>query len=156
VKSQGGEIKDLTIDNRPVVSIDSVTKLKPGMPIPSQLGGQFRFQRGPATPVDLVEIRQAGQSLIDTLFALKPGEVAVEPDQPKSTYYVLTLQKRDPVSFMALMGPNGSLASYRSETEMEVLRKVYGEGMARLREQAGYHPEDYPSEEKARDDERAG
>ena len=154
VKSQGGEIKDLTIDNRPVVSIESVTKLKPGMPIPSQFGGQFRFQRGPATPVDLTEIRQAGQPLIDALFGLKPGEVAVEPDQPKSTYYVLTLQKRDPVSFMALMGPNGSLASYRTETETEVLRKAYGEGMARLREQAGYHPEDYPSEEKTRDDER--
>ena len=154
VKSQGGEIKDLTIDNRPVVSIESVTKLKPGMPIPSQFGGQFRFERGPATPVDLTEIRQAGQPLIDTLFALKPGEVAVEPDQPKSTYYVLTLQKRDPISFMALMGPNGSLASYRSETGTEVLRKAYGEGMARLREQAGYHPEDYPSEEKTRDDER--
>ena len=155
VKSQAGEIKDLTIDNRPVIAIESATKLKPGMPVPTQFGGQFRFQRGPATPVDFVEIRQAGQPLIDTLFALKPGEVAVEPDLPRSTYYVLTLQKREPVSFMALMGPNGSLASYRSETENEVLRKAYGEAMARLREQAGYHPEDYPSEERSRDDERA-
>ena len=70
--------------------------------------------------------------------------MAVEPDQPKSTYYVLTLEKRDPVSFMALMGPNGSLASYWSETQMEVIRKAYGEGMARLREQAGYQPRGLP------------
>ena len=105
MKSEGGQLKDLTIDNRPVISIDSVTKLKPGLPVPSQFGGQFRFQRGPATPTEFSEIRQAGQTLIDALFALKPGEVAVEPDQPRSTYYVLTLEKRDPVSFMALMGP---------------------------------------------------
>ena len=39
---------------------------------------------------------------------------------------------------------------------MEVRSKAYVEGMARLREQAGYHPEDYPSEEKSRDDEQAG
>ena len=53
VKAQGGEIKDLIVDGRPVIAIESVTKLKPGMPIPSQFGGQFRFQRGPATPTEL-------------------------------------------------------------------------------------------------------
>ena len=156
LKTQGGQLKDLSIEGRPVVSIESVTKLKPGMPVPSQFGGQFRFQRGPATPTDLLEIARAGQPLIDGLFALKPGEVAVEPDQPQANYYVLTLEKRDPVSFMALMGPNGSLASYRNETQEETFRKSYGEGMERLREQAGYKPQDYPSEEQDREASREG
>jgi hypothetical protein len=151
VKLDGGQIKSLTIDNHPVISIESVTKLKPGMPVPSQFGGQFRFERGPATPADLPEIHLAGQPLIDALFALKPGEVAIETDLPQANYYVLTLEKRDPVSFMALMGPNGSLASYRSETQDEMYRKAYGEGMIRLREKAGYHPEDYPSEDQNRE-----
>ena len=49
----------------------------------------------------------AGQPLVDTLFALKPGEVAVEPDLPKQNYYVMTLEKRDPVAFMALISRYG-------------------------------------------------
>jgi hypothetical protein len=151
LKAGGGEIKDSTISDRPVTTIGPVTKLKPGMPIPSQ----FQFRRGPATLTEIPQIPEAGPALIDSLFALKPGEVAVEPDLPKSTYYVMTLDRRDPVSFMALMGPNGSMASYWSETRMEVMRKAYTEGMARLREQAGYHPEDYPAEDRSRDEERA-
>ena len=156
IKDQGGRIKDLSIDNRPVIAVDSVTKLKPGMPIPSQVNGQFRFDRGPATPTDLVEIRMAGETLLDSLFALKPGEVAVEADQPQENYYVLTLDKRDPVPFMALMGPNGSHASYRRETQEEAFRKAYGDGMARLREQAGYRPQDYPTEDQDREAGRQG
>ena len=152
VKSEGGQFKDLMVGDRPVTSIESVTKLTPGMPIPSQFNGQFRFQRGPAKPTEIRQIPDASPALIETLFALKPGEVAVEPDLPKTTYYVLTLEKRDPISYMALMGPDGSLASYWGETQMDVMRKAYDEGMVRLREQAGYKPEDYPSEEKTRDE----
>jgi hypothetical protein len=153
VKSEGGQFKDLMVGDRPVTSIESVTKLTPGMPIPSQFNGQFRFQRGPAKPTEIRQIPDASPALIETLFALKPGEVAIEPDLPKTTYYVLTLEKRDPISYMALMGPDGSLASYWSETQTEVMQKAYREGMVRLREQAGYHPENYPAEEKSRDEE---
>ena len=156
VKEMGGQPKDLTIEGRPVIAIDSVTKLKPGMPVPSQSGGQFRFERGPATPTELLEIRQAGQPLIDSLFALKPGEVAVEADLPLANYYVLALEKREPVKFMALMGPNGSLASYKNETQAETFRKAYGDGMARLRDKAGYRPQDYPTDEQERDAAREG
>jgi hypothetical protein len=151
LKTQGGQIKELSIDNRPVISVDSVTKLKRGMPIPSRSGGQYNFEFGPPTPTDLIEIKMAGQPLLDTLFALKPGEVAIEPDQPRENYYVLTLDKRDPVPFMTLMGPNGSLASYRRETQEEMMRKSYTEGMERLREQAGYRPQDYPTEAQDRE-----
>ena len=68
----------------------------------------------------------------------------------------MALDHRDPVSYSALMGPNGSLASYWSETQMEVMRKSYAEGMARLRDQAGYKPEDYPAEEPAATRTRTG
>lgn len=151
LKAEGGQIKGLSLDNRPVISVESVTKMKPGMPIPSQSGGQFPFERGPATLADFIEIPKAGQPLIDSLFALKPGDVAVEADQPRENYYVMALEKREPVAFMALMGPNGSLASYRYETQQETFRKAYGDGMARLREQAGYRPQDYPSETQDRE-----
>ncbi|WP_435010105.1 hypothetical protein P12x_001332 [Tundrisphaera lichenicola] len=148
LKESGGQIKDLTVDGRPVISIASTTKYKPGMPIPSQFPGQSSFQRGPATLTELREIPNAGEPLVDTLFGLKPGEVVVQPDQPETTYYAMTLEKRDPVSFESLMGPNGSMASYWSETQYEIMRKSYSEGMTRLREQAGYKPEDFPTEER--------
>ncbi len=156
IKSQGGQIKELSIDNRPVIAVEQVTKFKPGMPVPSRFGSQFGFERGPAMLTDLVEIRMAGEPLLDTLFALKPGEVAIEPDLPKENYYVMTLEKRDPVAFMALMGPNGSLAGFKRETQEEIYRKAFGEGMTKLRERAGYRPEDYPSERQDQDANREG
>ncbi len=155
LKAGGGVIKDLSIEGHPVIAIDSATKLKPGMPIPPQFMSQFGMRRMPASTTDLPQIPDAGPTLIESLFALKPGQVAVDSDLPRSTYYVMTLEKRDPVSYMALMGPNGSLAGYWSETQMDVMRKAYDEGMVRLREQAGFKPENYPADERSREDENA-
>ena len=156
IKQAGGQIKELSIDNKPVLSIDAATKMKRGTPFPSQVNGQYRLEFGPPSLTDLVEIQRASEALIDALFALKPGEVAVEADKPEENFYVLTLNKRDPVPFMSLMGPNGTLASYKSETQTETFRKAYGDGMTRLRSQAGYKPQDFPTEEQDREIERRG
>jgi len=138
LRTEGGVIQTLTVDDRPVTAIDNVTKLQPGMPIPPQFPGEFRFQRGPAGPTEIRQIPEAGPELLDAMFALKAGEVAVSPDRPETTFYVMTLDRRFPVSYMALMGPSGAFADYGSETQAELLRKSYTEGMARLREQANY------------------
>ena len=138
LRSEGGMIKSLTVDDRPVLAIDNVTKLKSGMPVPSQVAGEFRFERGPATPTEIRQIPEAGPKLLDSLFARKAGEVAVEPDRPETTFYVMALDSRQPASYMALMGPSGAFATFGSETRLDVMRKSYTEGMARLREQAKY------------------
>ncbi len=138
LRTEGGVIQSMTVDDRPVIAIDNVTKLQPGMPIPPQFPGEFRFQRGPASPSEIRQIPEAGPVLLDAMFALKAGEVAVGPDRPETTFYVMTLDKRNPVSYMALMGPSGAFADYGSETQTELLRKGYTEGMARLRDQANY------------------
>ena len=138
LRTAGGTIKDLTVDGRPVIAIDDVTKLKPGIPIPSQFAGQFRMERGPATPAEFTQIPKAGEPLIDAMFALKPGEVAVEPDVPETTFYVLTLDRRSPVSYQSLMGPMGAFTDYGGETRLDLMRKSYADGMTRLRELANY------------------
>ena len=138
LRTEGGTIKNLTVDNRPVIAINDVTKLKPGIPIPSQFAGQFRMERGPATPADFIQIPQAGEPLIDAMFGLKPGDVAVEPDEPETTYYVLTLDRRSPVSYQSLMGPMGAFTDYGGETRLATMRKSYADGMTRLRELANY------------------
>ena len=117
-----------------MIAIAPTTKFEPGMPIPPQFPGQFRFQRGPATLTDLPQIPDAGEPLSTPSSPSSPARSPSSPTCPKRTYYALTLDRRDPVSYMALMGPNGSLATYWSETQMEVMRKSYAEGMARLRE----------------------
>ena len=138
LRTAGGVIHGDTVENRPVLTIDEVTKLKSGMPVPSQVNGEFRFERGPATPTELRQIPEAGPNLLDALFALKAGEVAVAPDLPETSFYVMTLDRRQPVSYMALMGPTGSFSTYGNETRMELMRKSFTEGMARLREQANF------------------
>ncbi len=137
LRAEGGTIKTLTVDTRPVISIESATKMKSGTPIPPQFPGQFQFQRGPATLAEFREIPAAGPALIDAIFALKPGQVAVQSDRPEASYYAIALEKRDPIRYAALMGPNGSMAGYWSETQMDVLRKGFAEGLARLRDQSG-------------------
>ena len=138
LRNEGGGIKGLTVQDRPVITVADVTKLKPGMPTPSQVNGQFRFDRGPASPTAIPELPEAGPVLIDALFALRPGQVAVEPNQPETAYFVATLDRRDVVPFSALMGPLGAFADYGNETRTELLRKGYTAGMTRLRELAHY------------------
>ena len=151
IKKQGGTIPGLTFENRPVIDIPSVTKLRAGMPIPPQFPGDFQFQRGPATPTDLPQIPRAGQELADTLFGLKAGEVAVSPDLPQKTFYVMSLNRREPVSFATLFGPGGSLSSYYGETRTDLLTKNLTDGMARLRQEAGL-PTDWTPPGESRDD----
>ena len=138
LRTEGGTIKNLTVDNRPVITIDNATKLKPGMPVPSQVAGQFRFDRGPATPAEFSQIPKASEPLINAMFDLKPGEVTVQPDIPETTYYVLTLDGRSPVSYQSLMGPMGAFADYGDETRLTIMRQSYTDGMTRLRELAKF------------------
>jgi peptidyl-prolyl cis-trans isomerase D len=152
VRGEGGVIKSLTIDNRPVLAIDNVSKMKAGVPVPSQFNGQFMFTRGPASATSLPQIPDAGPDLLDALFDLKPGDVVVRPDKPITTYYVLTLEHRDPVSFASLLGPNGAMASYWSETLTEIDTKSYQQAMTRMREQAKLKLE-APLPDEKKDDE---
>lgn len=138
LRKEGGVIKTLTVDDRPVLAIDEVTKMKAGMSIPSELLGESRFERGPATPTEIRQIPEASTRLLDEMFALKPGEVAVEPDKPETTFYVLTLDGRKPVPYAALMGPSGAFSLYGIEAQREAMRQNFASGMAHLREQAKY------------------
>jgi hypothetical protein len=110
------------------------------MELPSRYPDLLPPQRGSAVPSEITQIPMAGETILDKLFALKPGDVEVEPNLPQNTYYVMALERRVPVSYQALMGPNGLLSSYRNETQRTQMIKSYKEAMDRLREQAGFKP----------------
>jgi hypothetical protein len=147
VKAEGGTIKGLAVEDRPVIDIPAVTKMRPGVPMPPQFPGDFQFQRGPAVPTELPQIPRAGKSLVDTLFDLKAGQVAVATDLPQKSYYVMALDRRDPANFATLFGPNGSLSSYYGETRTDLLTINLTEGMAKLREEAGLKADWTPPDE---------
>jgi hypothetical protein len=47
-------------------------------------------------PTELVGVRSPGEDFRELIFALKEGEVAVSPNQPQDTYYVVRVAKREP------------------------------------------------------------
>ncbi len=63
--------------------------------------------------------------------------MAVEPNQPRSIYYVLTLDRRIPASFAALYAPNGDYIRYQREAQTQAVQDRDKQWMTRLREQAG-------------------
>jgi len=47
-------------------------------------------------PVEIPNIDHPGDALRETLLALDPNQVAVAPDAPQLTYYVLVVREKDP------------------------------------------------------------
>jgi peptidyl-prolyl cis-trans isomerase D len=146
VRKEGATIKEDNVDGRPVIVTDPITRMQPGFPLP----GQF-FQTGPPIPTEIAKIPNPGQALRDAYFGLEPGTVAVAPNQPKDTYYVLTLAERIPATFAALYAPNGDYIRYQREALTQAAQTQQQQVMNRLRVQAGLDPNWVPSDEANRE-----
>ncbi len=146
VKKEGGKIKENVVEGRPVITTDLITKLQPGFPIPGPL-----FETGPPTATEIAQIPNAGQALRDAYFDLQAGAVAVAPNQPKTIYYVLTLNARVPAQLATLYAPNGEYFRYQREAQIEALRRRDTESMGSLREEAGLKRDWVPSDEANRE-----
>ena len=145
VRGGGGQIKGDVVQGRPVITTDPITKLQPGFPIPGQL-----FETGPPTATEIPQIPNAGEALRDAYFDLQNGAVAVAPNQPRTVYYVMTLNSRDPAKFQSLYTPNGESLRYQREARGEAYRRREAEWMAQLRTEAGLKPDWVPSDEANR------
>jgi len=144
VKADGGKIQGEVVEGHPVITTDPVTRLQPGAPLP----GQF-FETGPPTPTQIPQIVSPGDEFRDAYFGLHEGEVAVAPNEPKTVYYVLTLNRRMPASFSELYAPNGDYFRYKSEALNDASKKRDEEWMKELRAQAGLPADWTPPDEKA-------
>lgn len=146
LRKSGGKIDGDAIQGHPVVTTSAITKLQPGFPLP----GQF-FQTGPPTQTPIPQVTLPGTAFRDAYFSLEPGTVAVASNQPLSTYYVLTLDKRIPASFATLYAPTGEYFRYRNEAQGEALRHRTDEWMNQLRKDAGVSPDWIPPDEANRE-----
>jgi hypothetical protein len=123
------------------------------MPMPGP-GGNLQFGR--PTPAELPQIPDVGPALRDALFGLKPGDVAVEPDAPKSAYYVAVLDHRDPATFSGLYGTLGMAFPYLNEALRDAADAERKERLDALRAQAGLKPDWVPVDERDRASDESG
>jgi peptidyl-prolyl cis-trans isomerase D len=146
VLKEGGTIKADQVDGRPVITTDPVIRMQPGFPM-----GPPYYQSGPATPTEISQIPKVTEGFRDAYFGLEPGQVAVEPNQPKDTFYVMTLERRIPATFATLFAPNGDYIRYQREAQTQAMQERDQEWMKRLRAQAGLDTDWVPSDEANRE-----
>ena len=96
-----------------------------------------RRPAGLSRPNDIPELPSASEALRETLFSLKPGEVAVEANGPKSVYYVLTLANRNPADLNGLFSPVGTRSMLQPEIDYQIAVKNNTEWFKRLESLAG-------------------
>src|SRR5262249_12834068 len=141
VRKDGGRIKEEIVQDRPVIMTDPVPRLQ------TDFSFTGRFAETNPKPTVFRQIPDAGEEFRDAYFVLKTGEASVAPNQPKTVYYVLTLNSREPASFGALYAPNGDYYRFRQEALLDALKLRDEEWMNSLRRRAGLDPKWAPKEE---------
>jgi hypothetical protein len=140
VKKKGGVIKDTTFAGYRVVSIPPLTRR-----LPNLLAS--RFDSGTPEESPIPDVPHAGDEFRNAFFALQPGEVSIATNQPKTDFYVLTLDRREPATFATLFAPNGDEFRYKMLTRNQAARKLVDDWMGSLRQQAGLEPDWRPADE---------
>lgn len=142
-KKNGGDLRAAAAP-RPIVTTDPIPRLMPGMP----MMGQFGFTFGPPRPSELVRVPHAGEAFREAYFGLQPKDVVVEPNAPKTVYYVMTLRDRQAAEFQGLYGLRGPYQSMAREVAQDELIRRDSQWMAALRREAGLRPDWVPADER--------
>jgi hypothetical protein len=140
LKKKGSVVKDPTVSGYRVVSIPPLTRRQPAL-----LASRMDSDVPEETPIP--DVAYAGDEFRNAFFQLEPGKVTVAPNLPKTDYYVLTLDKREPATFASLFAPNGDEFRYKMLTRNQAARKLDDEWMGWLRRQAGLQPDWRPDDE---------
>ncbi|AMV39748.1 hypothetical protein [Planctomyces sp. SH-PL62] len=134
------------IEGYNVVSIPAITRM--------QIGGLGAgpFDYVPQTETPIPDVDYAGDDFRDAYFGVKEGETAVASNLPKTTYYVVVPDRREPVAFAQLYAPNGEEMRFNMLAGDEAAIRQDETWMNRLRRQAGLPADWAPPDEKAKDD----
>jgi peptidyl-prolyl cis-trans isomerase D len=114
------------------------------------------FEPTQPTESPIPDVPNAGEAFRDAFFSLQPGAVETAPDQARSVYYVMTLDRHEPVRFTALYAPNGDEFRYKNIVREQAMRKQDEEWMSSLRRQAGLKPDWIPPDEAKKQDQAKG
>ncbi len=100
IKQKKKVIKEGTVDGYRVVNVPGITRRQSSL-----LNSQF--ESGPPEDTPIPEVPNPGEAFRKAYFDLQPGSVAVAANQPRTTYYVMIPERREPATFAALYAPNG-------------------------------------------------
>jgi peptidyl-prolyl cis-trans isomerase D len=140
LKKKGSSIKDQTIDGYRVVSVPAIARRQTSF-LPGQIGGETSEE----SPIP--DVAYAGDDFRKAYFELQPGSIAVAPNEPKTVYYVMAFQNREPATFAKLYAPNGDEFRYKMMARDQAARRLDEQWMGWLRQQAGITPEWVPPDE---------
>ena len=127
-----GDLKAVAGDRKVITSEAPTAKLV-ASPLPGQFGGTPR-------PGELPEFPKAGAALREAIFSLGDKAVAVAPDQPEATYYVLAVHQRLPANFKDLYAPFSERSTLEMRAILDARARRSASWMTWLRERAGMKP----------------
>jgi hypothetical protein len=146
LKAKGGTIKDAKVEGYRVITIPPITRKQTSF-MPTSM-----FEPSPVVETQIPDVPFAGETFRDAYFSLQPGSVELAPNQPKSVYYVMTLDRREPADFKTLYAPNGDEFRYKNMAREQAAKQQEQQWMGWLRQQAGLKPDWVPPDEAKRDE----
>ena len=150
IKAKGATLEDSRVDGFRVRSIPPITRSQTSF-MPTSM-----FEPSPVVETPIPDVPQAGEAFRDAYFGLQAGSVDVAPNQPRTVYYVMTLDRREPASFSALYAPNSDEYRYKSMAREQASRQQDEQWMGWLRQQAGLKPDWIPPDEAKKDEAARG
>ena len=77
----------------------------------------------------------------------RPGSVATTANQPRTVFYVMALDKREPATFAALYAPYSDSGSYERTARKHAIEELGDDWMKWLRQKAGLSSDWIPPDE---------
>jgi peptidyl-prolyl cis-trans isomerase D len=140
IKQKGGTIKEAIVDGYRVLTLPAIPRKQ------SQIRPSTPLGEAP-TDTPIPDVPHAGDAFRDAYFGLQPGSVATTHNQPRTIFYVMTLDKREPATFAALYAPYGEQGRFDSTTKYQAARQLADEWMNSLRKKAGLAADWVPPDE---------
>ena len=140
LKKKADSLKDSTVDGFRVVSIPPITRLQTNFVA-------SRYTAGTPEETPIPDVPYAGDSFRKTYFDLQSGSVAVAANEPRTVFYVMLPERREPATFAALYAPNGDDYGYRMSASRQAIQQLDDQWMGWLRKQAGLEKDWVPPDE---------
>jgi peptidyl-prolyl cis-trans isomerase D len=146
IKAKGATIKDARVDGYRVVTVPPISRTQASFMPTSMYEPNFVVE------TTIPDVPLAGPSFRDAYFSLETGSAEVATNLPRTVYYVLTLDRREPATFAALYAPSGEEFRYKKMALDQAAKQQDEQWMSWLRQQAGLKPDWVPPDELRKDE----
>lgn len=139
-----GKVEADQVDGYTVASIPPITRMQSGF-------ADNPFGYAPPTETPIPGVDHPGEALRNAYFSVQDGDPLVASNQPGTMYYVVSLDRREPVEMNNLYGPIGEEMSYKQLSRIQTSIRQNEAWMNRLRRDAGL-PADWIPPDESKDE----